>query len=129
MQLILPLPPPPPSPPPLAATRPADIRVGIFGCQADSLSLRRSWLSNLVNGQLSSNRGKEIRHVFGRLGRSLKEQETSLAGICLGVGYRHGTLVWLLRDKIEFVAGERNNDVFVRLALEFLDPRLGLVER
>jgi hypothetical protein len=45
---------------------------------------------------------------------------------CVGGG--DGTLVGAFVDEIEFVACESDDDVFVGLALEFLDPGLGLVE-
>jgi hypothetical protein len=40
----------------------------------------------------------------------------------LGIGCGNGALVGAFGNEIEFVASEGDDDVFVGLALEFLDP-------
>jgi hypothetical protein len=81
----------------------------------------------LVQGQLLRNGGEEFPHVLGRLRRRLEEEEAGLARVGLGIGGGNGPLIGLFVDQVELVAGEGDDDVFVCLALEFLDPCLGLV--
>lgn len=85
--------------------------------------------SNLVEGQLLRNLGEEVLHVLGRLSRSLEEEKAGLLCICLGVGRLNRTLIGLLLDEIQLVTGKSDNDILVCLALKFLHPRLGLVQR
>jgi len=47
----------------------------------------------------------------------------------LGVGGLDGALVGRFCHEIELVSGKSNDDVFVRLALELLDPGFGLIQR
>ena len=84
---------------------------------------------NLVEGQLLRNLGEQILHVLGSLGRSLKEEKASLLCIGRGIGCLNRTLIGLLLDEIQLVTGKGDNDILVCLALKFLDPRLGLVQR
>lgn len=49
-------------------------------------------------------------------------------GILFGVRSGNSALVGLFGHKIELVAGESDDDVFVGLTLQFLYPRLGLVK-
>lgn len=85
--------------------------------------------AGLVEGKLLGDGGKELGDVFGSLGGGLEEEKTGLLCVGLGVGGGDGALVGLLGDEVELVAGEGDDDVFVCLALEFLDPGLGLVKR
>lgn len=85
--------------------------------------------SNLVERQLLRNLGEQILHVLGSLGRCLEEKKASLLCICLGIGRLNRTLIGLLLDKIQLVTGKGDDDILVCLALKFLDPRLGLVQR
>lgn len=84
---------------------------------------------NLVEGQLLCNLGEQILHVLGSLGRCLEEEKPSLLCIGCGIGRLNRTLIGLLLDEIQLVTGKGDNDILVCLALKFLDPRLGLVQR
>ena len=84
--------------------------------------------TGLVERQLLSNGSEELTHILARLGRGFEEEQASLASVLLGIGRGDGTLVGRLGDEIELVAGQGNDDVFVCLALQFLDPCLGLIE-
>jgi hypothetical protein len=101
-----------------------------LGSQVHALSLL-AWPqvagTRLVERQLLGDGREQLLHVLARLRRSLEEEQTGLAGILLGVGGLYGALVGRLGDEIELVAGEGDDDVFVGLALELLDPRLGLI--
>jgi hypothetical protein len=101
-----------------------------LGPQVHALSLL-AWPqvagTRLVERQLLGDGREQLLHVLARLRRSLEEEQTGLAGILLGVGGLYGALVGRLGDEIELVAGEGDDDVFVGLALELLDPRLGLI--
>ena len=82
----------------------------------------------LVQRQLLRDRCKEFPHILGSLGRRLEKEKAGLLCIGLGIGRLDRTLVGLFRDQVELVTGEGDDDVFVSLALEFLYPRLGLVQ-
>jgi hypothetical protein len=84
--------------------------------------------SGLLKRQLLGNRREQLPHVLGCLRRSLEEQEASLLRVSLGIRGRDGALVGLFCDEIELVSGEGDDDVLVRLPLQLLDPRLGLVK-
>jgi hypothetical protein len=116
----------------LARAWPVAVRVRpLGGPKADSWPLAHpgvSWAS-LVQWQLLSDGGEQLPHVLGGLGRGLKEQKSGLAGICFSLGGRNGPLVRLLGDEVKLVAGQGDDDVLVGLALELLDPRLGLIQR
>lgn len=83
--------------------------------------------TGLVERQLLGDGSEQLLHILARLRGSLEEQETGFAGVLLGVGGLDGALVRRLGDEIELVSGERNDDVLVGLALQFLYPRLGLI--
>lgn len=85
--------------------------------------------TGLVQRQLLRNSCEEVPHVLGSLGRSLEEQQACLASVSLRLTGRNGPLVGLLGDKVEFVSGQRDDDVLVGLALELFDPCLRLVQR
>ena len=82
----------------------------------------------LVEGKLLGDGREQLSHVLGGLGRRLEEEETGFLGIRLGIGGRDGALVGLLGDQIQLVSSKGDDDVLVRLALQLLDPSLGLVE-
>lgn len=100
--------------------------------QVDARSLlawpQVSW-AGLVNGQLLGNGCEEFLYVLARLGRRLEEEQAGLAGILFGIGRRDGALVGRLGHQVELVSSKGNDDVFVCLALQFLDPGLCLVQR
>lgn len=83
----------------------------------------------MVEGKLLGDGGKEFGDILGSLGRGLEKEKTSLLCVGFGVGGRDGALVGLLSDEIELVTSKGDDDVFICLALEFLDPSFGLVER
>jgi hypothetical protein len=85
--------------------------------------------TRLVERQLLGNGCEQLLHVLARLGRGFKEEKAGLAGILLGVGRLYGALIGRLGDEIELVAGQRDDDVLIGLALQLLDPRFGLVQR
>lgn len=107
------------------------MRVGALGCEADAWPLARPGTAastDLVGRQLLCYRREQLLDVLGGLGGGLEEEKAGLLGVGLGIGSGDGALVGLLGDEIELVAGEGDDDVFVGLALQFLDPGLGLVE-
>lgn len=83
--------------------------------------------AGLVEWQLLCDSCEEISDVLGGLCGRLEEEEAGFAGVSLGVGGRDSSLVGLLSHKIELVSSQCDDDVLVSLALEFLDPGLGLV--
>lgn len=83
---------------------------------------------SLVKRQLLRNGCEELSDILRSLGRGLEEEKTGFLGVGFGIGSRDGTLIRLFRNQIELVTGERDDDVFVCLALELLDPSLGLVK-
>lgn len=115
----------------LAAAGSADVAVGVLWGEADALSLARPGVprADLIQRQLLRDGGEELTNVLGRLSGRLEEEEAGLVGVRLGIGGGDGALVWLFVDEIELVAGEGDDDVLVRLALQFLHPGLGLIER
>jgi hypothetical protein len=84
--------------------------------------------AGLVERQLPSNSSEQLLDILGRLGRRFEEEQASLAGISLGLCSRHSALVGLLRHQVQLVSGQRDDDVLVSLPLQFLDPRLGLIQ-
>ncbi len=86
-----------------------------------------SW-PNLVEGKLLGDGREQLSDVLGSLGRCLEEEKAGFLGIRLGVGGRDSALVGLLGDQIQLVSSEGDDDVLVRLALQLLDPSLGLVK-
>lgn len=84
--------------------------------------------TGLVEGKLPGDGGKEFGDIFGSLGRGFEEEKPGLFCVGFSVGGGNGALVGLFRDEIELVASEGDDDVFIGLTLEFLDPSLGLVE-
>ncbi len=82
---------------------------------------------SLVEWKLPRNRCEEVSDILSRLGRGLKEEQAGFLGVGFGVGGGNGALVRLFRYQIELVTGKGDDDVFVCLALELLDPGLGLV--
>lgn len=115
--------------PALAAARSVRIRVGVLRSQADSWALALSGMSGtgLVQRQLLGNGCEKLSDVLGCLCRRLEEKQTGFLGICLSVGSGNRSLIGLLSDQVEFVTGQSNDDVLVCLALELLDPSLGLI--
>lgn len=116
----------------LTSALPCGRCVGALGCEADAWPLAGPGTaagSDLVGRQLLCYRSEQLRDVLGGLGGGLKEEEAGLLGVSLSVGGGDGALVGLLSDEIELVAGKGDDNVFVGLALQFLDPSLGLVER
>jgi hypothetical protein len=101
-----------------------------LGPQINALSLL-AWPqvagTRLVERQLLGNGCEQLLHVLARLRRGLKEEKAGLASVLLGVGRLYGALVGRLGDEIELVASQRDDNVLVGLALELLDPRLGLI--
>ena len=83
--------------------------------------------TGLVQGQLLSNGCEKLSDVLSRLCGCLEEEQTGFLGVCLGVGGGNRSLIGLLSDQIEFVAGQSDDDVLVCLTLELLDPSLGLI--
>ncbi len=83
--------------------------------------------TSLVQRQLLGNCREELSDVLSRFGRGLEEEKAGLLGVGFGVGGRNGALVRLFRNQIKLVTGQCDDDVFVCLALELLDPSLGLV--
>jgi hypothetical protein len=85
-----------------------------------------AWPS-LVERKLPRNRCEEVSNILSRLGRGFKKEEAGFFGVGFGVGGGNGSLVRLFRYQIELVTSKGDDDVFVCLALELLDPGLGLV--
>lgn len=83
--------------------------------------------AGLIEGQFLRDRSEEFLDVCGGFGRGFKEEETGLFGILLRIRGLDGALVGIVVDHIDLVAGERNDNVFAGLTLEFLHPRLGLI--
>lgn len=83
---------------------------------------------DVIERQLLGDGGKQLLHVLGRLGRRLEKEEAGLLCVRLGVGSLDGSFVGLLSDQVQLVPGEGDDDVFVGLPLELLDPRFGLVK-
>lgn len=86
-------------------------------------------LTCLLDGQLFRNRSKQLLHILCRFRTGLEEKKASFSSICLGIRCRHGALVGLLGNEVGLVAGEGDDDVLVRLALELLHPGLRFVKR
>lgn len=85
--------------------------------------------AGLVERQFLCDSGEKLADILARLGRCFEEKETGFAGVLLGVCGGDGALVWRLGDQIKLVAGESDDDVLVRLALELLNPCFRLIER
>lgn len=85
-------------------------------------------LTGLLNRQLLRNRSEQLFHILSGLCGRLEEEQVCFAGIGFGVGGRDSALVRLLSDEIGLVAGERDDDVLVCLALELFYPGFGFVE-
>lgn len=113
----------------LASSRP--LGAGSLRPQVDAGPRVRAQVSRarLVEWQFLCNRGEQLPYIRRGLGGGLKEEQAGLAGIGLGIGRRDRTLVRLLRGEIQLVARQSDDNVLVRLTLEFLHPRLGLVQR
>jgi hypothetical protein len=84
--------------------------------------------AGLVEGQALGDGGEEVVDVLGRLGRRLEEEQAGLGGVLPGVVGGDDALGRVVGDEVELVSGEGDDDVLVGLALELLDPGLGLVE-
>jgi hypothetical protein len=115
----------------LAATGAADVSVCAFGCEVHPGPSRagpRVSRPSLVERKLLRYRREQFPHVLRRLCRRLKEEKSRLACIGLGVRRWHGSLVGLFSDEVELVARQSDDNVLIRLALEFFYPRLGLVQ-
>lgn len=115
----------------LAAARSTDVAARRLGLEADALSLAWSGMprTGLVQRQLLGDGREEVANVLGRLGRRLEEEEAGFACVGLGICCGNGALIRLLGDQIQLVAGKGDDDVFVRLSLQLLDPRLRLIQR
>lgn len=113
----------------LAAAGSSSVRVAALGGKTDAGALSGSGVSGscLVEWQLLRDGSEELCNVLGGLGGGLKEEEAGFARVGFGVGSGDGALVGLLGDEIQLVSGQSDNDILVGLALEFLDPGLGLV--
>lgn len=109
----------------------SSLGAGSFGSKIDtrSRSTAHASLGSLLDGELLCDGGEELFDVLGRFCRGLEEEQTSLLGVLFGIGSRDSALVGFLGDKIELVSGKSNDDVFVGLTLQLLDPGLCLVER
>lgn len=83
--------------------------------------------ASLIQRQLLGDGCEEFGDILGCLGGSFEEQETGLARIGLGISSGNGALVRLLGNQVELVASECDDDIFVGLTLELLDPSLCLV--
>lgn len=114
----------------LAAARPAGIGVGVLRRQADAGSLTWTGVpgSDLIQRQLLSNSSEQFPDVLGGLGGCLEEQKPGFPCVGFGVGSGYRSLIGLLCDQVKLIAGERDDDVLVGLALKLLDPGLGLVQ-
>lgn len=116
----------------LAAAGPADVGIRALGGEVHPSPAGprpRMPRAGLVERQLLRYRSKQVAHVLRRLRRRLEEEEPRLARVGLSVGRGHGALVGLFRHEVELVARQSDDDVLVRLALELLYPRLGLIQR
>jgi hypothetical protein len=82
----------------------------------------------LVERQALRDGGEQVANILGRLGASLEEEQAGLCRVLPRVVGGDGALGRVVGDEVELVAGERDDDVLVGLALELLDPGLGLVE-
>lgn len=113
----------------LAAAWSVDIGVGILWCETDARSLAGSRMSgsSLIQGKLLCNGGEKFSHVLGSLGRRLEEEKAGLSGVSLGICSWDGSLIGLLVDQIKFVSSQRNDNVLVCLALQFLYPSLRFI--
>jgi hypothetical protein len=103
----------------------------VLGPQADARPLRggaQVARPRLVEGQALRDGGEEVADILGRLGRRLEEEQAGLGGVLPRVVGGDGALGRIVGDEVELVAGEGDDDVLVGLALELLDPGLGLVE-
>ena len=114
----------------LAGAGSGGLGVGSVRCEADTRSLAGAGMSwpYLVEGELLGDGREQLSDVLGSLGRCLEEEKAGFLGIRLGVGGRDSALVGLLGDQIQLVSSEGDDDVLVRLALQLLDPSLGLVK-
>lgn len=68
-------------------------------------------------------------HVRRGLCRRFEEKQSSFARVCLGISRWDRSLVRALVDEVELVTREGNHDVLICLALQFLHPRLGFIQR
>jgi hypothetical protein len=84
--------------------------------------------AGLVEGQTLGDGCEEVVDVLGRLRRRLEEEQPGFGGVLPGVVGGDDALGRVVGDEVELVAGEGDDDVLVGLALELLDPGLGLVE-
>jgi hypothetical protein len=95
-----------------------------FWSQIDAGSWIRpqvSW-SSLIQGQLLCNGCEEFSDIYGSLGGSFEEEQSSFFGICFGIGCLNSSLVRIVGDHIHLVTGQCNDNVLVCLSLEFFDP-------
>lgn len=84
--------------------------------------------SGLVKRKFLSDLGEQLADILSRLSRCLKEKKSSLLGVRFSISSRDGAFIGLLGDEIQLVTSEGDDDVFISLALEFLDPSLCFIK-
>jgi hypothetical protein len=67
-------------------------------------------------------------YILRGLCGGLEEEKTGIVCVFLGIGGGDGTLVGVVVDEIELIAGKGDDDVFVGLALEFFYPGFCFIE-
>jgi len=83
----------------------------------------------MVERELLRDCGEQCLYVLGGLRRGLEEQKAGLSRIGFSLGSLYRTLRTITRDEIQLVSSQSNDNVFVRLALQLLDPCLGFIQR
>lgn len=83
--------------------------------------------TGLIERELLCDGGEQVVDVGGGLCRGLKEEQTGFFCVLLGIGSLNGSLVWVLVHNVFLVAGQRDDDIFIGLSLELLDPRFRLI--
>jgi hypothetical protein len=107
------------------------LSAGRLGSQIHAGSRCRSKISGscLVERKLLSDSSEQFPDIRGSLRGGLEEQQASFARIGLCICSWDSTLIGVIGNEIKLVSSKGDHDVLVRLALKFLNPRLGLVER
>lgn len=85
-------------------------------------------LTRRLDRQFLRNSREQLLDVLGGLGARLEEKQIGFFGVGFGVGGGDGALIRVGGHEVQFVPCQRDDDVFVCLALELFDPGFCFVE-